>query len=68
MPFTFCHSAIVIPLHRCAPRFTSLPALVIGSMAPDLALCRFEWKWTASAVNGRSNRRGRLHGILRQIL
>jgi hypothetical protein len=31
------------------------------------ALCRFEWKWTASAVNGRSQRRGWLHGILRQV-
>ena len=32
------------------------------------ALCRFERNWTASAVNGRPQRRGWLHGILRQIL
>lgn len=35
MPFTLCHPAIVIPLHRYARQVTSLPALVIGSMAPD---------------------------------
>ena len=35
MPFTLCHPAIVIPLYRCATKRTSLPALVIGSMAPD---------------------------------
>jgi len=35
MPFTLCHPAIIIPLHRAARRYTSLPALVIGSMMPD---------------------------------
>ncbi|CUI09194.1 DUF4184 family protein [Massilia antarctica] len=35
MPFTLCHPAIVIPLHRRARGVTSLPALVIGSMMPD---------------------------------
>ncbi len=35
MPFTLCHLAIVLPLHARARRLTSLPALVIGSMAPD---------------------------------
>ena len=37
MPFTLCHPALVIPLHRYARQVTSLPALVIGSMAPDFA-------------------------------
>lgn len=36
MPFTLCHPALVIPLNRCFGRSTSLAALVIGSMAPDL--------------------------------
>lgn len=35
MPFTWCHPAIVLPLHRYAKGVTSLPALVIGSMMPD---------------------------------
>ncbi|MES2017011.1 MAG: DUF4184 family protein [Pseudomonadota bacterium] len=35
MPFTLCHPAIVLPRHRYARSVTSLPALVIGSMAPD---------------------------------
>ncbi|MES2324375.1 MAG: DUF4184 family protein [Pseudomonadota bacterium] len=35
MPFTLCHPAIVLPLHRYTSQITSLPGLVIGSMAPD---------------------------------
>jgi hypothetical protein len=35
MPFTLCHPALVVPLHHRARRWTSLSALVIGSMAPD---------------------------------
>lgn len=35
MPFTLCHPAVVLPLHRYARGITSLPALVIGSMMPD---------------------------------
>lgn len=36
MPFTFCHAAAVIPIHRYGCTITSLPALVIGSFVPDL--------------------------------
>lgn len=35
MPFTLCHPAIVLPLHRRAGRMFVLAALVIGSMTPD---------------------------------
>ena len=35
MPFTLCHPALVLPLHGRARRWTCLPALAIGSMAPD---------------------------------
>jgi hypothetical protein len=35
MPFTLCHPALAIPIHRCAPALTSLSALAIGSMTPD---------------------------------
>jgi hypothetical protein len=35
MPFTLCHPAIVLPLYRRNMYITSLPGLVIGSMAPD---------------------------------
>lgn len=35
MPFTLCHPAIVLPLYRFNKQTTSLPGLVIGSMAPD---------------------------------
>ncbi len=37
VPFTFAHPAAAIPLLKPLGRFGSLPALVIGSIAPDLA-------------------------------
>jgi hypothetical protein len=36
MPFPLAHPAAVLPLRRYCPRFLSLPALVIGSITPDL--------------------------------
>ena len=36
MPFPLAHPAAVLPLRRYCPRFFNLPALVVGSMAPDL--------------------------------
>lgn len=37
MPFTFAHPAAAVPLLRPLGRYGSLSALVIGSIAPDLA-------------------------------
>jgi energy-converting hydrogenase Eha subunit E len=36
MPFPLAHPAAVLPFRRYCPRFLSLPALVAGSLAPDL--------------------------------
>ncbi|HWW02578.1 MAG TPA: DUF4184 family protein [Candidatus Acidoferrum sp.] len=36
MPFPLAHPAAVLPLRRYCPRFFSFPALVVGSLAPDL--------------------------------
>lgn len=36
MPATFSHPAAVLALRRFAPERLSMPALIIGSMAPDL--------------------------------
>ena len=36
MPFPLAHPAAVLPLRRCCPRYFSLPALVIGSLSPDV--------------------------------
>ena len=36
MPWTFSHPAAVLPLRRFAPKYLSLPALMCGSMAPDV--------------------------------
>ncbi len=35
MPFPLAHPAAVLPLRRFCPEWLSLPALVIGSLAPD---------------------------------
>jgi hypothetical protein len=37
MPFPLAHPAAVLPLRRWCPRFLSFPALVVGSLVPDLA-------------------------------
>ena len=36
MPWTFSHPAAVLPLTRLSPRYLSLPALVCGSLTPDI--------------------------------
>jgi hypothetical protein len=37
MPFVLAHPAAVLPLRRFCGRFLSLPALILGSLAPDSA-------------------------------
>jgi hypothetical protein len=36
MPFPVAHLAAVLPLRRYCPRYLSFPALVVGSLSPDL--------------------------------
>jgi len=36
MPFTLAHPAAVLPFRRYCPRWLSFPALVVGSVAPDV--------------------------------
>lgn len=36
MPYTFLHPAFVLPLQKRFPRFLDTPALIMGSIAPDL--------------------------------
>jgi hypothetical protein len=36
MPFPLAHPAAVLPLRRYCPRYFSFPALVIGSLSPDV--------------------------------
>ena len=36
MPFTLAHPAAVLPLRRWCPRLLSFPALIVGSLAPDV--------------------------------
>lgn len=37
MPWTFAHPAAILPLRRLCPRWLSLPALILGAMAPDMS-------------------------------
>jgi Domain of unknown function (DUF4184) len=39
MPFTLAHPAAVLPFRRFCPQFFSFPALVIGSLCPDIGYC-----------------------------
>src|SRR6267142_2803077 len=39
MPFTLAHPAVVLPLRRFSPRVLSFPALVVGSITPDVGYC-----------------------------
>jgi hypothetical protein len=37
MPFTLAHPAAIIPFKRFCPRYLSFPALIAGSVSPDLS-------------------------------
>lgn len=37
MPFTLAHPAAIIPFKRFCPRYLSFPALIAGSISPDLS-------------------------------
>ena len=39
MPFPLAHPAAVLPLGRHYPRYLSFPALIIGSLSPDVGYC-----------------------------
>lgn len=39
MPFPLAHPAAVLPLRRQCPRWFNFPALVIGSLCPDIGYC-----------------------------
>src|SRR5580704_9645611 len=39
MPFTLAHPAAVLPFRRFCPRFFNFPALVMGSLSPDVGYC-----------------------------
>ncbi len=39
MPFTLAHPAAVLPFRRFCPRFFSFPALIAGSLSPDVGYC-----------------------------
>jgi hypothetical protein len=44
MPFTLAHPAAVLPFRRFCPRFFSFPALVAGSISPDVGYCFVAWQ------------------------
>lgn len=43
MPFTLAHPATVLPFRRFCPRFFNFPALIIGSVCPDVGYCFSPW-------------------------
>lgn len=47
MPFTFAHPAAVLPLKKFCPRL-NMPALITGSITPDLGYYMHNWMWSVS--------------------
>ena|SRR5208283_660466 len=43
MPFTLAHPAAVLPFRRYCPRHFNFPALVVGSISPDVGYCFGRW-------------------------
>jgi len=43
MPFPLAHPAAVLPLRRWCPRYLSFPALLVGSVTPDLSYAFQPW-------------------------
>lgn len=43
MPFTLAHPAAVLPFRRFCPRFFCFPALVVGSIVPDVGYVFGSW-------------------------
>jgi hypothetical protein len=39
MPFTLAHPAAALPFRRFCPRFFRFPALIVGSLCPDVGYC-----------------------------
>jgi len=39
MPFPLAHPAAVVPLKRYFPRYFDFPALIVGSLSPDVGYC-----------------------------
>lgn len=57
MPFPLAHPAAVLPLRRLCPRRFNFPALVIGSLCPDIGYCfgplhleKFSHRWLDGSV------------------
>lgn len=48
MPFTFAHPAAVLPLRQYCPKYLNFPALVVGSLTPDLGYYLHNWIWSIS--------------------
>lgn len=45
MPFPLAHPAAILPLRRCCPRWLSFPALVLGTLCPDLGYLFSRQRW-----------------------
>ena len=52
MPFPLAHPAAVLPLRRLCPRWLNFPALVAGSIVPDLSYLLSQWQVDELAHRG----------------
>jgi Domain of unknown function (DUF4184) len=54
MPFPLAHPAAVLPLRRCSTRHFNFPALLIGTIVPDLSYCleKYDADLLAHSIRG----------------
>jgi hypothetical protein len=52
MPFPLAHPAAILPLRRWCPKYFDLPALIVGSLIPDLAAAIDDWEYFSHSIPG----------------
>jgi len=52
MPFPLAHPAAVLPFRRWCPKYLDFPALIIGSVTPDLAASIDDWEYFSHTILG----------------
>jgi hypothetical protein len=52
MSFTLAHPAAVLPFRRWCPKYFDFAALIVGSIAPDLATSIDDWEYFSHSIAG----------------
>jgi hypothetical protein len=52
MPFPLAHPAATLPFRRWCPKYLDFPALIVGSVTPDLATGIDDWEYFSHTIFG----------------